>query len=88
MANATSSSKVTIQSTLMDIGPDIASQWLEGNVRNRRIDQKHVNCLAQEMAAGRWMMTHQGIAFDANGTLIDGQHRLWAIKPSTAPLPG
>ena len=82
MANAARNGKVTIQNTLMDISPDIASQWLEGNVRNRRIDQKHVNCLAQEMAAGRWMMTHQGIAFDANGTLIDGQHRLWAILQS------
>jgi hypothetical protein len=71
-----------IHTTYMDVGPDMAAQWLEGNVRNRRIDQKHVDCLAQEMMAGRWNTTHQGIAFDANGTLIDGQHRLWAILQS------
>src|SRR5262249_29433317 len=26
-----------------------------------------------------WKLTHQGICFDANGFLIDGQHRLHAI---------
>ena len=71
-----------IRTTYMDVGPDIAARWLEGNVRNRPIDQKHVDCLAQEMLAGRWYTTHQGIAFDANGTLIDGQHRLWAVLQS------
>ncbi len=71
-----------IRTTYVNVGPDLAAEWLEGNVRNRRIDQKHVDCLAQEMAAGRWTVTHQGIAFDANGTLIDGQHRLWAILQS------
>jgi len=75
-------SNVTIQTTYMDVGPDLAAQWLEGNVRNRRIDQKHVDCLAKEMQAGRWNTTHQGIAFDSMDTLVDGQHRLWAVLQS------
>ncbi len=79
IAQPTNSTEPQIQTTFMNITPDIASQWLEGNVRNRRIDQRHVECLAQEMLAGRWNTTHQGIAFDTNGTLVDGQHRLWAI---------
>jgi len=72
----------TIRTTYMDITPDLAAQWLEGNVRNRRIDQGYVNCLAEEMAADRWITTHQGIGFDRAGTLIDGQHRLWAVLQS------
>ncbi|HOQ60971.1 MAG TPA: hypothetical protein PKZ08_10145 [Vicinamibacterales bacterium] len=71
-----------MSTTIMDVGPDLAARWLEGNVRNRRIDQKHVDCLAQEMKAGRWKASHQGIAFDTSGTLVDGQHRLWAILQS------
>lgn len=34
---------------------------------------------AEDLAAGRWKLTHQGIAFDVAGQLIDGQHRLSAI---------
>lgn len=75
-------SNPNIRTTYMQVGPDLAAKWLEGNVRNRRIDQKHVDCLAREMSAGRWITNHQGIAFDANGTLVDGQHRLWAILQS------
>jgi hypothetical protein len=68
-----------VKTTYMNITPDVASQWLEGNVRNRRIDQRHVDILAQDMAAGKWRLTHQGIAFNDQGMLVDGQHRLWAI---------
>jgi hypothetical protein len=34
---------------------------------------------ARDMEAGRWQLTHQGIAFNNSGELIDGQHRLLAI---------
>jgi hypothetical protein len=72
----------TICTTYQDVDPDLAMKWLEGNVHNRKIDQKWVDYLAAEMTAGRWKTTHQGIAFDGSGTLIDGQHRLWAVIQS------
>jgi hypothetical protein len=34
------------------------------------------------MRAGNWKLTHQGIAFNCDGTLLDGQHRLAAIVKS------
>ncbi|MBI5724298.1 MAG: hypothetical protein HZA50_10100 [Planctomycetes bacterium] len=71
-----------MQTILMSIGPDEATRWLELNIRNRTLDNKYVNYLASEMKAGRWKSTHQGIAFDVNGVLQDGQHRLWAIVMS------
>ena len=64
---------------VMEVSPDQAFRWLEGNVRNRAIKQSHVNRLAKEILDDRWQLTHQGIAFDTNGLLLDGQHRLWAI---------
>jgi hypothetical protein len=71
---------------IVAITPALAAEWLEGNVRNRRIDQAHVNRFAADMLAGRWRLTHQGIAFDTSGTLQDGQHRLWAVLQSGATV--
>jgi hypothetical protein len=72
---------------VMEIGPDQAMQMLEFNTRNRPLDQKHVDSLATEMKAGRWKLTHEAIAFDVNGVLQDGQHRLWAIALSGCTVP-
>lgn len=41
-----------------------------------------VDKYASDMSHGRWMESHQGIAFDTNGDLQDGQHRLAAIVKS------
>jgi hypothetical protein len=68
-----------MHTVVMMVGPDQAIKWLESNLRNRPMDQKHVDYLIAEMKAGRWKLTHHGIAFDINGVLQDGQHRLWAI---------
>lgn len=46
---------------------------------NRPISKMNVARYAAEMKAGRWKLTHQGIAFDVDGWLKDGQHRLLAI---------
>jgi hypothetical protein len=63
----------------MTITPDMAATWLETSEGNRRIRQDHVNTLADHIRHGRWRLTHDPIAFDHNGKLVDGQHRLWAI---------
>jgi len=78
-----------MHTNIMEVGPDRAANWLEGNTHNRPIHQARVDQYAREMKAGRWMLTHQGIAFDTNGILRDGQHRLWAIVTSgcTVQLP-
>lgn len=33
----------------------------------------------KDMLAGHWMVSHQGLAWDYNGVLLDGQHRLVAV---------
>lgn len=76
-----------MHTVVMNIDPDRAMQLLEFNTRNRTLDQKHVDSLAAEMKAGRWKLTHEGIAFDVNGVLQDGQHRLWAVALSGCTVP-
>jgi len=68
--------------SLEEITPDTANQYLERNKGNRAITKDRVNALAREMRDGVFMVTHQCIAFNANGDLIDGQHRLSAIIQS------
>jgi hypothetical protein len=65
---------------IVEITPDLAEQWItERNSHNRKLVEAHAERLAGEMKANRWRLTHQGIAFNTNGVLTDGQHRLWAI---------
>lgn len=65
-----------------DIDPSLAKLLLEANVRNRPISTPHVRSIARDMTNGKWRLTHQGIALDRDGRLVDGQHRLSAIIES------
>src|SRR5690349_1505768 len=71
---------------VMEVTPDMAARWLEGNTHNRPLNQAHVERLVKDMKAGRWQLTHQGLAFDDRGVLLDGQHRLWAVIEANVPV--
>ena len=71
-----------MKSVLMRITPEQAERWLASRPANRTIRPTVVARYASDMEEGRWCTTHQGIAIDANGKLIDGQHRLAAIVRS------
>ncbi len=69
-----------MENKVMVVTPASAKEWLEHtNGKNRLLSKQYVSYLAQEMEAGNWRLTHQGIAFDSQGNLVDGQHRLAAI---------
>lgn len=70
--------KVSIE----DIGPEKAAELLRNNTRNRTLRKGLVDQYARDMLAGRWLQTHQGIAINCDGTILDGQHRLHAIVQS------
>jgi hypothetical protein len=62
------------------ITPEAAQSILETcNASNRRMRGWWAAALAAAIKRGEWLLTHQGIAFDQHGNLIDGQHRLKAI---------
>jgi hypothetical protein len=61
------------------VTPQMAMQYLDTNHDNRRVNQDRVKLFAEDMRMGRWKLNHQGLAFDENGELFDGQHRLWAV---------
>ena len=42
--------------------------------------------MTRDMEQGEWPLTHEAIAFDVDGRLIDGQHRLQAITNHGKPI--
>jgi hypothetical protein len=72
-----------VRTQVTQITPSLAREWLNKNTNNiRSVDQSKVDVYAGMMVRNAWPMTHQGIAFDEFGDLIDGQHRLHAIVKS------
>lgn len=67
------------------VTPDVARDLLSRNVENRKIRQGWVKELARRITANEWRLTHQGIAVDSDGNLLDGQHRLLAVIKANVP---
>ncbi|MDH6228174.1 hypothetical protein [Streptomyces sp. MJP52] len=72
---------------VVDVTPQLASEWLARNTNNRPLSKNTVHQLAAQIQRGEWQLTHQGIAFDEDGVLIDGQHRLAAVVKAGIGVP-
>jgi len=68
------------------ITPDIAKEMLEKNVNNRNVRKSYVSYFKREIQRGNFITTHQGIAFNKKGELVDGQHRLLGIVEANMPV--
>lgn len=68
------------------ITPELATRYLASNIKNRSVRKQEVEAYAREIKRGAFALTHQGIAFDDSGHLIDGQHRLMAIAAAGIPV--
>jgi hypothetical protein len=81
--------KITEEAERLDvmIDPETAMIWLRRNKHNRKLANYVVERYATDMLAGNWPYTHQGIAFDRYGELLDGQHRMQAIVASGCTIP-
>lgn len=73
--------------TVMQVSPAIAREWMAHNTDNRKLRPSHIRYLAEAMQRGEWVLTHQGIAFAPDGRLLDGQHRLLAVIESGRTVP-
>jgi hypothetical protein len=61
-------------------------EWLLSmNVENRRLRESVVRVYLDEIKAGRWCLTNQGFGVSEEGILIDGQHRLHAMRRAGYP---
>lgn len=79
-----------MKAEIKNITPAIAEEILtrhnnriaKGEFRQRAVSDKRVDQYALEMKRGHWVVNSSGIAFDENGDIVNGQHRLWAIVKS------
>ncbi len=71
----------------LTVTPEVATLWLERNLVNRPLIQRNVDAIAWDIRNGKWTVTHQGIAFNRDLLLVDGQHRLSAIVAAGVPVP-
>lgn len=75
-----------IQIQLTEVTPAMAKTWLTRNQHNRSVRPAAVERYKAAILRGEHQLTHQGIAFDRENNLLDGQHRLIALSqcpPST-----
>jgi len=68
-----------METKVIRVTPPMAREWLKKNVDNRPLSKGKVEGLRLALQRGEYMTTHQGVAFDTDGNLLDGQHRLHAI---------
>ena len=77
-----------VETQMQVITPKEAARIIEkSNIDNRKVRPHHVEWFSNLIKNGEWILTHQGIAFDVNGRLIDGQHRMLAIAKSGIDTP-
>jgi len=72
--------------SIVTITPTEARRMLEKNRNIRQVRPMVVAQYTREMLAGRWRLNGETIKLDADGWLVDGQHRLLACIESDRPF--
>jgi len=73
-------------SEVVTITPSIARHILDYNPDNRRLYESKVQEIAGDITAGRWRINGETIIVAKDGSLNDGQHRLWAVVEAGMPI--
>jgi hypothetical protein len=68
--------------SIRHITPEIASEILNRNDKNRKIATEIVKKYVRDMEGGNWALNGQTIKIGLSGRLLDGQHRLTACVTS------
>lgn len=82
--------ELPLSSEIMNVSPSLAAEMLTRNHENRPLDKGRVAHLREAILRGEWLVSHQGIAFSGSwpdSRLLDGQHRLEAIRQSGQTVP-
>lgn len=65
---------------LIEITPSMATEMLESSdINYRRLSDARVEQFAQDIKSNKWELNGETIKVNDKGSVIDGQHRLWAI---------
>lgn len=76
-----------IEVEVVMLTPELATEWLSHNTRNRNVAADNKNALVRAIKSGEFMLTGESIKFDWDGRLIDGQHRCLAVVAAGRAVP-
>lgn len=68
-----------VEVNFMFVTPQMAQSWLNNNPYNRKVNSGNVRKMVEDMNNGNWKQCIEPIAFDVEGNLCNGQHRLLAL---------
>lgn len=69
------------------ISPAVAEEMLKKNTSNRLLKKHYAQRYANDMMDGKWMSdTAETIKVAKDGTILDGQHRLYAVTLAKIPV--
>jgi hypothetical protein len=85
-ASPNGSLPVVCKPEVMTITPEIALEWTGLNTHNRPVRYARVAQFARDMAAGKWVLNGESVKIATDGTIIDGQHRLYACIKAETPF--
>lgn len=71
---------------VMTVTPEFAQELLRRNTHNRKLRDRAIADYARDMKAGHWSLNGEAIKVAADGTVLDGQHRLRAVIDSGTPV--
>lgn len=72
--------RTKMQMHVIVVTPEMAKEWLDNKLpKQRRIRETVARRYARHIKDNKWHLTHQGVAFNTDGQLMDGQHRLRAV---------
>jgi hypothetical protein len=89
---------VQLKTEIVTVTQEVAEEFLKHRKAyqpgvkgtNRRITEAEKRKWADDMAATpcRWLLTHEGLAFNSEGEFVDGQHRMEAFLIACRRKPG
>lgn len=64
---------------------ELIDSLLAMNTKNRKVKRTHIERLVSDLKKGAWHLTASGVGVSVDGVLLDGQHRLIALKEADYP---
>lgn len=73
------------QASVVTVNQELVEDLLARNLNNRGVRETHIAYLITQIATDQYCLTNNGIGIDIHGELIDGQHRLLALRAAEYP---
>jgi hypothetical protein len=77
-----------ITTEMVHVDAEMAHEWLRNQSANRSLRPARVAEFKSDILKRNWRMTGEGLKFDPEGKLLDGQHRLAALLDANDVEPG